>query len=289
MVITGAGKVGIGTATVNYGLAVYSGHANSAAWFGQTTVADGAIQTWTASTSYTGNAWYHQGERANNSAFNYLIMSDGTGNKAFRIRGDGEVYADGSYTTSGADYQEFFESSDGSALEVGKSVVLESDKVRIYNADTDNTDSIFGVVRPKAENKNSALTGNAAENAWTDAFLTDDWGVYVMEDVTLWDWDKIETAEGEEDRELGSVYEWKELAKDPDWTPPADARKTIHSERARNPDYDESLTYIPREGRDEWNLIGLLGQVQVKANEPTRPTWIKMKDISDAVEMWMIR
>jgi hypothetical protein len=32
-----------------------------------------------------------------------------------------------------------------------------------------------------------------------------------------------------------------------------------------------------------------LGQVQIKASEATNPRWIKMKDISNAVELWHIR
>ena len=44
-----------------------------------------------------------------------------------------------------------------------------------------------------------------------------------------------------------------------------------------------------REERDEWNVIGLLGQIQIKAGETTRPGWIKMKNISDAVELWLVR
>ena len=85
------------------------------------------------------------------------------------------------------------------------------------------------------------------------------------------------------------MYEAREMAKDSDWTPPDDAREISQSERVLNPEYNSDQDYVSRDKRDEWNLIGLLGQVQVKAEEPTRPTWIKMKDISDAVELWMIR
>jgi hypothetical protein len=63
--------------------------------------------------------------------------------------------------------------------------------------------------------------------------------------------------------------------------------------RKLNPEYsvevDDQTNYSPRADRAEWNLIGLLGQVQVKANEPTNSRWIKMTNISDAVELWMIR
>ena len=56
-----------------------------------------------------------------------------------------------------------------------------------------------------------------------------------------------------------------------------------------NPDYDESKTYVPREDRDEWNIVGLLGQVEITKGQPVASNWIKMKDISDTVELWFIK
>jgi hypothetical protein len=250
------------------------------------------------------------------------------GDREFHLRGDGEAYADGTWNNSGADYAEFFESADGSELEVGKAVVLDGEKIRIYNADTDSADNILGVTRPQADNKNSAVVGNTAWNHWTDKYLTDDWGVYLREDVTVWEWDDVKATESdvveavgatyyEEDNDIpdgksvgdikteavdgiavgdvkieaGSCYERNELAGDAGWTPPEGAVQSTQDVRQLNPDYDESLAenYQPREDRDEWNLIGLLGQVQIKAGEPTNSRWIKMEDISDAVELWMIR
>jgi len=238
--------------------------------------------------------------RAANSGYTFFgAFSGNTGDLEFNLRGDGNGYADGSWSGSGADYQEFFESADGSALEVGKSVVMDGDKVRLYNASSDSADNIIGVVRPKADNKNSAVIGNTAWNHWTDKYLTDDWGVYLREDVTVWEWDEVKYADGDdipEDKQIGDVkieagscYERDELAKDAEWTSPAGATRSTQSVRKRNPDYDEERTYAPREERDEWNLIGLLGQVQIKANEPTRPSWIKMKQISDSVDLWLVR
>ena len=59
--------------------------------------------------------------------------------------------------------------------------------------------------------------------------------------------------------------------------------------RKLNPDWDESKTYVPRENRDEWNIVGLLGQVQITKGQPVASNWIKMKDISDTVELWFIK
>ncbi len=34
-----------------------------------------------------------------------------------------------------------------------------------------------------------------------------------------------------------------------------------------NPDYDPTLEYVPRDSRDEWHVIGLIGQVFVRIDE----------------------
>ena len=56
-----------------------------------------------------------------------------------------------------------------------------------------------------------------------------------------------------------------------------------------NPAYDPEKEYIPRENRPEWNCVGLLGQLPMKKGQPTAPTWIKMKDINEKIEMWLIK
>ena len=56
-----------------------------------------------------------------------------------------------------------------------------------------------------------------------------------------------------------------------------------------NPNYDPSEAYTPREERDEWVIVGLLGQVPVLKNEKTGDRWIKMRDISSETEEWLIR
>ena len=120
--------------------------------------------------------------RAATSSYDFArCNSSGGADVEFRLVGDGNAYADGAWNGSGADYQEYFESQSGNAAEVGRAIVLDGDKVRYYNADTDSTDDIMGVTRPQADNKNSAVVGNVAWNHWTDKYLTDDWGVYLRD------------------------------------------------------------------------------------------------------------
>lgn len=253
--------------------------------------------------SATGTVLYANCSRAASSSYRFLACySSGSSDLEFNLRGDGNAYADGAWNGSGADYQEYFESQSGVAAEVGRTVVLDGDKIRYYNAATDSADDIIGVTRPEADNKNSAVVGNIAWNHWTDKYLTDDYGVYEREDIVVWEWPELLYAEGDTDipanknigdirRPYACVYERDELCKDPNWTPPADAVKTFDSVRKLNPAFDpaQEENYQSREERDEWWLIGLLGQIQIKAGEPTNPRWIKMKDISANVELWYVR
>ena len=255
------------------------------------------------STSQADTVFRLNAHRTANSAYSFFKMYSGSGfsDTEFNFRGDGNAYADGSFNNSGADYQEYFESTSGVAAEVGRTIVLDGDKVRYYNAATDSTDDIMGVTRPEADNKNSAVIGNVAWNHWTDKYLTDDWGVYLREDVTVWEWDEVRYVDGDEipeDKkiddikvEAGSSYERDELAKNPSWTPPEGAVSSTQSVRKINPDYNESLIegYQSRQDRDEWWLIGMLGQIQIKAGEPVNSRWIKMKTISSAVDLYLVR
>jgi len=61
-----------------------------------------------------------------------------------------------------------------------------------------------------------------------------------------------------------------------------------HQRKKLNPDYDESQDYVKRADRDEWCLIGLLGQIPITKGQPTG-SWIKMKDVSDTVEMYFVK
>ena len=73
-------------------------------------------------------------------------------------------------------------------------------------------------------------------------------------------------------------------------TAPADAEviEVAKQRQKLNPDYDASKTYNPREGRDEWHVVGLLGQIPITKGQPTG-SWIKMKDVSDTVEMYFVK
>jgi hypothetical protein len=59
--------------------------------------------------------------------------------------------------------------------------------------------------------------------------------------------------------------------------------------RVLNPEYDEEAEYVSRESRPEWSTIGLMGKLRLRKGQIVSPSWIKMKDISEQVEEWLVK
>ena len=257
----------------------------------QLTSADNMYSMYVANTGFTGEGTVLGIEKGASSTYSFAQYYSGRrsdtggGDREFNFRGDGNAYADGSFNNSGADYAEYFESHTGSAIPRGTSVVLENNKVRAATNE-DNVADIIGVVRPKEFGKNSMVVGNTAWNMWSEKYLTDDFNCYVMEDYSVVSWN-------DENGEL-VTYESDNIPSDV--TVPDNAETNTHDEngvkfqrRTLNPNFDDSRTYEPRENRDEWIIVGLIGQVQILDGQPTNDRWIKMRDISDTVKEWYIR
>ena len=74
-------------------------------------------------------------------------------------------------------------------------------------------------------------------------------------------------------------------------TAPDDAEviEIVKQRQKINPDFDESVEYESREDRDEWHIVGLLGQIPITKGQPVADNWTKMKDVSDTVEMYFVK
>ena len=59
--------------------------------------------------------------------------------------------------------------------------------------------------------------------------------------------------------------------------------------RQLNSSYDDTKTYTPRAERQEWDAIGMVGKLRIVKGQKTGTRWIKMRDISDTVEEWLVR
>ena len=223
-------------------------------------------------------------ERTANSAFSlYKAHSNDNADVEFNFRGDGNAFADGTFSGGGADYAEFFEWKDGNSSDedrVGFTVVLDENKI-VKATDSDDTSKVIGVMSARP-----VVLGDGDVERWKYKYLRDDYGREIWEEHTITEW----TENGEK--------VWYETDKIPeDVTVPSD-KKIITTEadgvtklkrRKLNPSWDKSKTYVSREDRKEWGMVGLMGKLRLRKGQPTGDRWIKMRDISDTVEEWLVR
>jgi hypothetical protein len=239
--------------------------------------------------SYVGQVQNIRSVKSASSAFQFLAAnSNNGGDDEFRLRGDGQAYADGSWNGGGADYAEYFEWSDGNTANEGRrgySVVLDDNKIRPALAG----ETPIGVI-----SGNPSVVGDSAWNKWDGKYLTDDFGTYILEEHTVTEW---EAEEANEDGELSIVIKSFESDRIPaEETVPSDAvvsttddNGNVFKRRTLNPDWNPDTDYVSREDRKEWDTVGLMGKLRVLKGQPVDARWIKMRDVSDTVEEWLVR
>ena len=121
---------------------------------------------------------------------------------------------------------------------------------------------------------------------WNGQYLKDEWGVEILEPYNLYTWTD----------EKGSHQSIPDYDITAETVIPADAVKTDKDGKGnplmtpkKNPLWDPKAEYIPRSKRKEWSAIGLLGKLRVLKGQPVGPTWIKLRDINDRIEEWLVR
>jgi len=229
-----------------------------------------------------------QSIRTSTNAFEYFryIANDG-GDVDMLADGNGDFKIDGSVTTGGVDYAEFFEWKDGNSSDEdrrGHSVILDGNKI-IVATSSDDTSKIIGIV-----STNPTVLGGGDMEKWVHKYLKDDYDSPIWEEHTVTEWTD----------EDGKKHSYQTDKIPSDLTVPSDATviseeedrygNTIKFKRKKlNPEWDSSKNYISREDRKEWEAIGLMGKLRLKKGEPVNPNWIKLRDISDSVEEWLVR
>lgn len=172
---------------------------------------------------------------SNGTAF---VIGNGTGQSranAFRVTGEGKIYATNASVNTGADYAEYFEWADGNPNKedrVGYFVTFDEnnpEKIRIAN----EGDYILGIVSGMP-----SVIGNGDE-CWKQRYVLDDFGRYI-EETFEYEIEEIDAETGEKVTVTKTGTKWKE-----------------------NPDYDEAKEYVPRSERAEWSAIGMMGVLSV--------------------------
>jgi hypothetical protein len=134
-----------------------------------------------------------------------------------------------------SDYAEYFESADGQKIDTGYLVSLVGNKIK----KADKGEIIIGAISETA----GTVLGSAAF-AWQDRYLKNEFGGYIYEKQIM-----------------------KEYDLDADGNQLDTYKKVLVDMPKENPDYDPQREYEPRAERDEWHIVGLVGQIHVRVDD----------------------
>lgn len=160
------------------------------------------------------------------------------GRNIFRVTPTG-VFAKGNYNSTGADYAEWFEWTDGNPDKedrIGLFVTRKGAKIKIASPG----DKILGII-----SGNPSVIGDAYDDEWNQRYLRDVYGRPVYHDVEV----AATTIELIDSDDPSKTVEGI--------VTPAHVERQLKL----NPDYDPTQEYIPRSKRSEWAVVGLLGKI----------------------------
>jgi len=233
--------------------------------------------------SYVQAIQFTQAQRVASSNYFFQQHRSGAGSDIeFNIRGDGNAYADGSWNGGGADYAEYFEWADGNSSNqdrTGYTVVLDNEKIRLATSD-DAAANIIGAV-----SVNPSVVGDADIDQWKHKYQRDDFGGFVWETYTVTEWKEGEVLHSYETDKIPDGV----TAPDDATVSTEDANENTLKRKVLNSDYNPDAAYVSREDRQEWATIGMMGKLRIRKGQPTGDRWIKMRDISETVEEWLVR
>ncbi len=223
--------------------------------------------------------FYGYAETSSTTGYN-LARYDNFAGAAWRVRGDGATFADGAYSGAGADYAEWFESSDGKEIPVGSSVVLLDGKVAV--AQPGDEAKIVGVIRPKTDTNEYVAVGNSAEDYWAGKFLTDEYGSFIYESVDYYKW--IDPNGEHKGYYANQIPPGVVVPENKEVVPNCPMKKL-------NPAYDPNQAYTPRSARPEWHIVGMLGQIPVKNGQVLGNRWQLIRNINDGsvAKMYLVK
>lgn len=176
------------------------------------------------------------GSGSNVTSQTLFVIGNGTStsrDNAFRVNQFGKAYCKTNYSSSGADYAEYFEWEDLNLYKEdrrGYFVTLDGEKIKIAQPG----DYILGVISALP-----AIIGNGDED-WMNRYVYDEFGSFVYEEYE---------------------YETPILDKE---TQEVKMIKQTGIKHKENPDYDPTIIYTPREERPEWDAVGMIGVLAVR-------------------------
>ena len=218
-----------------------------------------------------------------NKEFNFLKASikntEGDNIDVLKIDGLGNVFFNNSSFSNNRGYAEMFEWADGNSRNEnreGFTVALNS-KGQLVIAD--EGDKPIGVV-----NSNAGFIGNAGWNVWKNTIIKDSQGKPALQKINIVEWLD----------DVGVLHSYYLDTLSKDFALPENA--VIYEtdvdgndmyKQIKNPAVQD-IEYVSRLDR-RWGVVSIIGSVLMYKGQLTNPHWIKVRDINDEIEQWILK
>ena len=200
----------------------------------------------------------------------------------FNVRGNGNTYTHGAYHSNGRGYAEYFEWADGNNRNENRNgftvTVDSSGKLKV----ADEGDTVIGVVVP-----NAAYIGNSAWNTWSNKFTKNPLMEPSTDDFQVTEWLEMEST-------LLQSYFKEEIP--PHFAIPDTAEEIQTDSTGKNfskprisKQFNVDKEYTPRSERQGWALVCLLGVIPVYKGQTIQNSWIRLNNLNDELELWLIK
>ena len=173
-----------------------------------------------------------------------LVIGNGTSStksNAFRVDYNGKAWCKSTYSSTGADYAEYFEWLDQNPEnEDRRGYFVTMDGEMIKKAEPG--DYILGIVSGMP-----AVLGNTDVD-WSGRHLRDEFGAFILEEFEYEEEEPVAVFNeetGETTIEINKVTK-------------------VGTRYKENPDYDPDRPYIQRDERPEWSAVGMIGVLSVR-------------------------
>lgn len=245
-----------------------------------------ALNVISASKYFDETVFNLQAKAGLDSNFNFINAkadvdeNGGSGIDVFKVNAKGSVYSEQSFYSNGKGYAELFEWADGNHKNENRDgfTVALNEKGQLIIAD--EGDSIIGVV-----SSNPAFIGNAGWNGVQDRYNLNADKEHMETNYKIVEW--------LDDAGVLHSYDVKEL--DQDFAFPenaiiyeTDGQGNDLIKRIYRSDFDKSDDYTDRIKKG-WSPVIIAGTTAVFKGQFMGSNWIKVSDISDDLEQWIIK
>ena len=203
-------------------------------------------------------------------------------NNIFSVDGTGSVNSSGSYFANARGYAEMFEWADNNHRnEAREGITVAFDKEgKLISAD--EGDNVIGVVV-----NNPAFVSNAAWNEWHKKYETDELGNINHSSFNIVEWLEMETTtlKSVNKFHLPDNFILPESATEIQ----SDSNGNAFNKRSVSQSYDLEKTYVPRKNRNSWAMVCVLGVAPVFKGQQMGKNWVRIKELNDELDLWLIR